>query len=192
MTLRVRPALEPLVRVFDDLGIGYSVVGSVASSAHGVPRTTLDVDLVADLPERLVQPLVAAITADYYVDEDAAIDAVRRRSMFNAIHTSTVIKVDVYVLSDRPFDRESFARRAPTRLDPDDDRTFPADTAEDVILHKLEWYRAGGEASERQWNDLVTVMRVQGPALDRAYVDRWASTLGLDDLLARAYRDASR
>jgi hypothetical protein len=193
MTRELEAAVAPVVRAFEALGIEYSVVGSVASSVHGIGRATLDVDVVADIPGSRIAALVQALSADYYVDLDAAEDAVQRRSMFNAIHLATMLKVDVYVLTDRPFDRASFARRGPGVLsDAPDARTYLLDTSEDTILHKLEWYRAGGEVSERQWNDLLGVLRVQSHRLDREYLARWARDLGLDDLLARAYRDASR
>lgn len=183
-------ALAPIADALDKLGVEYSVVGSVASSAHGVARSTIDVDVVAALPGSQVAALVTAIEADYYVDLDAARDAVARRSMFNVVHLSTMLKVDIYVLTDRAFDRSSFARRAPGSLEPGSARVFFLDTPEDTILHKLEWYRAGGEVSERQWGDLLGVLRVQGSALDSAYLQRWASALGLEDLLARAMAEA--
>jgi hypothetical protein len=184
-------ALEPVVQALEDLGVPYSVVGSVASSAHGIARATIDADIVADLPDSRVDALIDKLEQSYYADRDAAHDAVRRRGMFNAIHLATMIKVDVYVLTDRPYDRNAFARRL-TRGLPDEAnaRCYQLDTAEDTILHKLEWYRAGGEVSDRQWADIVGVLAVQGDALDRAYLGRWASILGVTDLLARAW-DAS-
>jgi hypothetical protein len=185
-------ALGPVVSALEELGVEYSVVGSVASSAHGVARSTVDADVVANLPESRVDAVVARLEQDYYVDLDAARDAVRRRSMFNVIHLATMIKVDVYVLSDRAFDRSSFARRSPRALpDVPDARTYQLDTPEDTVLHKLEWYRAGGDVSDRQWADIVGVLTVQGDALDREYLDRWAAVLGVTDLLARAWREAA-
>ncbi len=144
-------ALDPVVEALEGLGVGYSVCGSVVSSAHGVARATLDVVLVAALAAPHVAGLVAALEAAYYVDLDAARDGVVRRSMFNAIHLATMLKVDVYVLSDRAFDRMSFSRRARGTLEPGSLTTYFLDTPEDTVLHKLEWYRAGGEVSERQW-----------------------------------------
>lgn len=184
-------AIEPIVELFDRLGVGYSVVGSVASSAHGVARATLDVDIVADLPRRLIDAVTEALQADYYVDRDMVEDAVNRQAMFNVIHLETMLKVDIYVLGDRPFDRESFSRGVAMPLeDRPDARTYRVDTAEDTIVHKLEWFRAGGEVSERQWGDLLGVLKVQGDALDLRYVRRWCVDLGLDDLLERALAEA--
>lgn len=185
-------AIEPVVDALEQLGAPYSLCGSVASSAHGIARSTVDADLVADLQAAHVDPLVARLERDYYIDRDAASDAVRRRAMFNVIHLATMMKVDIYVLAPRAFDRASFARRSPRTLtDHAGARVFQLDTAEDTVLHKLEWYRAGGEVSDRQWADIVGVLAVQGDAMDRAYLDRWATDLGLADLLALAWRDAS-
>ena len=186
-------ALAPIVEIFERLSIPYSVAGSVASSAHGVARATLDVDLVADLRAEHVDPLVAAISAEYYVDRDAALDAIERRSMFNVVHLATMLKVDIYVLTSRSFDQESFRRRCQALLDDREGaRPYSLDTPEDTILHKLEWYRAGGEVSERQWNDVIGVMKVQLDALDLHYLARWAGEIGVADLLERALATARR
>jgi hypothetical protein len=182
-------ALARVVEALEELEIRYSVVGSVASSSLGVPRSTIDADLVADLPGSKVDALVANLVVDCYVDRDAAIDAVRRRSMFNVIHLATMLKVDIYVVTSRPFDIQSFDRGRVAELHPDD-RRYVVATAEDVVLHKLEWYRLGGEVSERQWADVVGVLRVQTDAVDVAYMRRWAATLGIEDLLSRALGEA--
>lgn len=184
-------AIGPIVSLFEQLGIAYSVVGSVASSAHGIARATLDVDLVVDLHRQHVVALVDELQDDYYIDRDAVLDAIARRAMFNVVHLATMLKVDVYVLSERPFDRASFLRRRPAPLDEGDHaRPYLVDTPEDTVLHKLEWYRAGGETSERQWNDIVGVLKVQGSALDLAYMRHWSASLGLDELLDRVLRES--
>jgi hypothetical protein len=185
-------ALEPVVTVLEQLGVEYSVVGSVASSAHGIARSTVDADIVANLPASRADELTVRLEHDYYIDRDAVRDAVRRRAMFNVIHLATMIKVDIYVLTDRPFDRSSFQRRtARPLLDEPGARTYNLDSPEDTILHKLEWFRAGGEVSDRQWADIVGVLAVQDDALDREYLDRWAQQLGVSDLLVRAWRESS-
>jgi hypothetical protein len=184
-------AITPIADAFEELGVPYLVAGSVASSAYGIARATLDVDLVADLATAHVDPLVRAISSAYYVDFDAAMDAVNRRAMFNVVHLATMLKVDIYILTARAFDQESFRRRRQAALEESDHpRLFSLDTAEDTVLHKLEWYRAGGEVSERQWGDVVGVLAVQSGALDMQYLREWARELGVDDLLERALRDA--
>lgn len=189
MTSDVVAALGPVVDTLVDLEVPYSVGGSVASSAHGIARTTLDVDIVADLRMAHVAPLVNALSDRYYVDLDAATDAVRRRSMFNLVHLDTVLKVDVYLLKGDNFHRVSFDRRIEDVLAADD-RLFFVVTPEDTILHKLMWYRDGAEVSDRQWGDVLGVLRVQSGRLDMDYLQRWAGELGIASLLQRALAEA--
>lgn len=183
--------VTPVVDLFERMNVGYSIAGSVASSAHGIARATLDVDLVADLKPGHADVLVAALEEAYYIDRGAVEDAISRQSMFNVVHLETMLKVDVYVLPKREFDQESFRRRQQGALeDVDDARLFFIDTPEDTVLHKLEWYRAGDEVSERQWDDVVGVLKVQKGALQLDYLRQWASRLEVLDLLERALRAA--
>jgi hypothetical protein len=129
---------------------------------------------------------VAHLGDTYYVDEVRVRAAVEARRSFNLIHLSTMFKVDVFVSKRRPFDREALHRAHPESLDDAPEaRRFRVATAEDAILAKLEWFRAGGEVSERQWSDVVGVLTM-GATIDREYLARWATALGLSDLLARA------
>jgi hypothetical protein len=189
-TSDVRAAMGPIVDAFQKLGVPYSIAGSVASSVQGVLRATLDVDLVADLAMPHVRPLVEVLSSGYYIEQDAVTDAVRRRTMFNVVHLETMLKVDVYVLSRRPYDVESFRRRRPVALERDVAPDLMMDTPEDTVLHKLEWYRIGHEVSERQWGDVIGVLKVQGTALDFAYMRRWAREIEVEDLLERALAEA--
>ena len=180
-------ALTPVVDAFDRLGVTYQLGGSVASSVHGMARATMDVDLVADLNDAHVDPLVVALEAEYYLDSDAVREALRDRSCFNLVHLATMFKVDVFVPKGRPYDRESLARRSPDRLEESPDaREIYIATAEDVILAKLEWFDRGGRGSDRQWGDVLGILRVQGDAIDLAYLRQWSAELGLGDLLDRA------
>jgi hypothetical protein len=156
-----------------------------------VARSTLDVDVVADLAEEHVAPFVAALRDDYYVEEGAVREAVRRRSCANVIHLATMLKVDVFVAKREPFDRSALARARPAPLIAGGPE-LPLASPEDVVLHKLRWFRMGGEVAGRQWSDVLGVLRVQGGALDAGYLDRWAVALGVVDLLARARGEAVR
>lgn len=183
-------ALRPLVDAFDALGVRSYVTGSVASSAHGVARASLDVDIVAVIEPAHIDPLVRRLEADYYVPADRMRSAARERTSFNLIHLDTMFKIDVFVMKDRAFDREAMQRARPQAIDDSPGApAFNLSSAEDTILAKLEWFRRGGESSERQWRDVVGVLRVT-PNADRGYLTTWASSLGVADLLERALADA--
>jgi len=179
-------ALTPVLRVLDALGVRHFVGGSIASSAHGVARASVDGDVVAELGAGHVGPFVSALRQAYYVPEERVRDAVARRASFNVIHLDTMLKVDVFVSKDRPFDRRAFDRSRPTVIEGGAGATLPVSSAEDVVLAKLEWYRRGGEVSERQWTDVLGVLRAGAGSLDLRYLRRGAAELGIDDLLTRA------
>jgi len=178
-----------VVDVLEGLGVGYHVGGSYASSVHGVPRQTQDIDLVVDLPEGVVDAFVARLGDGFYVDAEAARGAVRGRDSFNVVHRETAIKIDVFLQGDAPFDREESGRTVTVTVDGDPPRVLRVKAAEDILLRKLLRYRDGGGVSERQWNDAIGVARVQASRLDRAYLERWAATLGVGDLLRRVLAD---
>jgi hypothetical protein len=166
--------------------IRYVIGGSLASSVHGEPRATLDVDLVADLQADAVGPIVASLEGDYYVDADAAREAVRLGTTFNLVHLHAGVKVDVFVAGHDAFDHERLRTRVAIPLPAPASGTLWLDTAEHTLLRKLEWYRRGGEVSERQWRDVVAIVALQGEALDRTVLTRWAPVLGVEDLLVRS------
>ena len=181
-------ATAPVARAFEQLGISWHLGGSVVSSVYGVPRSTLDVDLVADLRLEHVERLVEALIDAYYIDEEMVRDAVRRRASFNVIHLETMLKVDVFILKRAAYDQLAFSRMQRKELEPGEE--YPVASAEDTILNKLDWYRIGNEVSERQWTDVLGVIRVQRERLDRDYLKTWAAALTLEVLLTRAFADA--
>jgi hypothetical protein len=184
-------ALGPVIDALDALGIPYQIVGSVASSAYGIARSTLDVDLTADMSDRQVRPLFERLQSAYYIDEDRIRDAAERRSSFNAIHLESMVKIDVFIVKSEAYDQAAFARRRTENLGEDmTPRLLSIASPEDVILYKLDWYRAGGCISERQWNDVLGVLKVQHVSLDIEYMHKWAAALNLTDLLLRALREA--
>lgn len=184
-------ALRGVVAALEKLGVRHYLGGSLASSAFGLARATLDADLVADLQREHVTPLADALQDDYYVSPSMIAKAVARKSCFNVIHLATSYKVDVFVVKNRSYDRVAIERAGKDLLDPDDPSTgFFIASAEDVILAKLEWYRLGEEVSERQWRDVIGVMKVQGKRLDSVYLRRWATELGVGDLLEKALQEA--
>lgn len=179
-------ALGPVLGALRALGVRHYVGGSIASSAHGVPRSSIDADVVAELLPRHAAPLAAALHETYYVSEERVRDAVHRRGSFNVIHLETMVKVDVFVSRDRPFDRRAFDRVRAATLEGGSE--IPVASPEDTVLAKLEWFRRGGEVSERQWADVVGVLRASGP-LDEEHLREGAAELGVADLLARALEE---
>ena len=188
-TSQVLAAITPVVEVFEQLGVLYHIGGSVASSIYGILRATIDADLVADLRLEHVRPLVIQLQTDYYIDEDMIRDAIRRRSSFNVIHLDTMLKVDVYIPKPRLFDQKEL-ERAQQEVLLEGTRPFTVASPEGTILNKLEWYRMGGEVSDRQWNDILGVLKVQGTHLDMDYLKKWSANLNVTDLLERALVDA--
>ncbi|MDY7076966.1 MAG: hypothetical protein SXV54_08580 [Chloroflexota bacterium] len=179
VTLLVIDALEAL-------DVPYLIGGSLASAVHGVARSTAGADLVADLRLEHAEPLAQALTGAFYVDAESIREAVQHSRSFNVIHLETMFKVDVFVRKRRPFDQSQFERRINQVVATDPERTAYIASAEDTVVTKLEWYRMGGEVSDRQWRDVLGVLKVQGERLDLAYLRRWAAVLQIDDLLEQA------
>ena len=175
--------------VLERLGVEYLVGGSLASSLHGIPRATLDVDIVADLRMAQVKALVAALENEFFIDAEMVTEAVRRRSTFNVLHLATMFKVDVFVVGDDDLLAAELSRKQRVRVMDSPPSDLNLATAEDMVLQKLIWYREGGSISDRQWGDVLGILRTQGDRLDREYLGRWATRKGLDELLARAYAD---
>ena len=185
-------ALDPVVKPFEKIGVSYYLGGSVASSAYGIARATLDVDLVADLSAQHVNSLTEMLKSDYYIDKEMILDAIKRRSAFNLIHLETMLKVDIFIIKDRPYDGIAFQRKRKDTLDEEQGAAeFYLASPEDIILNKLEWFQMGGKVSERQWHDVLGIMKVQRELMDKEYLRRWATELGISDLLEQAFRDAS-
>jgi hypothetical protein len=180
-------ALTPVVEALEALGIDYRLGGSVASSLYGVPRSTNDVDLVADVRLEHVEPLCARLRSRYYADPELLRMAVEAGSCCNFIHLDTVYKVDVFVRKRSPYDELAFSRSTRQRLAEDSGaREFDVTTAEDIVLRKLAWYRGGGCVAQHQWRDVIGVLQVQRGRLDLDYLRRWGTELGVTDLLERA------
>ena len=179
-----------VVRALEGLKIPYFLCGSMASSIHGIYRATADADFVADVRPYHVEPLVRLLQPVFYADETAIREAAKAKRSFNVIHLDTMLKVDIFVMKHDPFEESQLIRRVLGRTGADPASTFYVASPEDTILSKLDWYRLGGSVSDRQWNDVLGVLKVQGDALDRAYLQEWAERLGLTDLLLRALQDA--
>ena len=172
--------------VFERIGVSYLIGGSLASTLYGMVRTTQDSDIVAEMRLEHLEPFVSTLQDEFYVDVELIAEAIQRNSSFNIIHRETMFKVDVFIPRPRPFLQSQLARAQRQTF------TFEAEVGakfaspEDTILSKLEWYRMGGEGSERQWRDLLGVLKTRAGELDLAYLLKWANELKVSDLLERA------
>ena len=181
--------LSQVTRTLDQQNIPYVLVGSFASSIHGMYRSTADIDLLADIHLDQVHPLFDDLQNSFYVDELAIRDAVAQGRSFNAIHFDSVFKVDIFVAKSDKFALSQLNRRELRKLSPDRDEAVYVATAEDTILAKLRWYRAGHETSNTQWNDVLGILGTSRNSLEAAYLRTWAEKLGVMDLLQRALDD---
>jgi hypothetical protein len=175
-----------LAQSLDGAGIPFMVVGSLASSYHGQPRSTNDVDLVIDPEPAALEQWLDQLGDAYYVSREAACDALRQRGMFNVIHLAEGWKADLIVRKNRPFSVEEFRRREQSTLG---DRQVPIASAEDIILSKLEWNRIS--PSERQVRDAMNVAATVGDQLDQAYLRQWAEALGVTEVLEELLRSVT-
>ena len=181
--------LSQITAAFDRLKIRYAIGGSVASSARSVWRSTQDVDLIAAIHPALVDGLVRALGTDWYADADEIRRSLQAGRAFNVIQISTSTKVDVFPAAEdfhqSQLDRATMVPLGMGKV------PCVVTTAEDILLAKLRWYRDGGEASERQWNDIGSVIAIN-PNLDWEYVNLWAARLGVTSLLERARAEVEK
>lgn len=175
-----------VTQTLEKLNIPYAVGGSVASSLHGVMRSTLDVDIVADMKLEHVPALVAALSKEFYADDEGMRNAILHRRSFNLIHYETAFKVDIFIRRSRAFDQMQLDRRRLSVIATDPEQSVYVTSPEDTILAKLEWYRLGGEVSDRQWRDILGILKTRAGELDVAYLRQWAPALKVADLLERA------
>ena len=171
--------LEHIVRALEGLQIPYLVTGSVAAMAYGEPRLTNDIDIVAAVEERHVPQLIAAFPSDgYYIDQAMIREAIHHHGQFNIIHPASGLKVDIMIRRDTAFDASRFSRTR--RIHPAE--TYEANFAapEDVIIKKMEYYKAGG--SDKHLRDITGILKISGDEVDKSYISGWAARLGLDEI----------
>jgi hypothetical protein len=185
MLTEAEQIIEIVTGIFDDLGISYMIGGSVASSVHGVFRYTNDIDFVADISAGDVGPLVAAFK-DFYADDEMITDAVETRSSFSVLQLELMIKVDVFIKANDDWTDEVWRRREFDEVSVDGTVSAYLPSAEDAILQKIRWFQLGGGVSDRQWSDILGVLKMRAEKLDYTYLREWAARLGLSDLLDRA------
>ncbi len=184
-------AAQQVADAFQQLGVSYYIGGSIASSVYGLPRSTMDIDIVADIEPKHVHAFTKMLEPSYYIDENMIREAIEYCSSFNIIHLETMLKIDVFIKKNEPYSLEAFKRKRKDTLDEEQVTTeFYLVSPEDIILNKLVWFRSGGCAADRQWNDILGVLKVQKNSLDRDYLTYWASELNVTDLLEKAFHQS--
>ena len=176
--------------LLDSLAIPHVLGGSLASSVVGEPRSTVDLDFAVRLRSEDVGRLLAALASDYYVSEEAMRSAIARNGSFNIVELATVSKIDLFVLGSSRLDQRQLARRRRVVVSESPRQELWVGSPEDQVLRKLDWYRAGGCVSDRQWRDVVGILAVQAERLDRGDLAATSAELELSDLLERALREA--
>ena len=177
---------QEIVNALDRAIIPYMVVGSFASNLYGTGRGTQDIDIVISAVPAQVPGLLNFLPkADYYFDIDTAVEAARRKSMFNVLDMARGWKIDFIFLKTTPYHQQAFSRRTAAKI-----ALVPlfAATAEDVIVSKLEWAKMG--ASLRQIEDVAGVLKVQQNLLDFPYIEKWVTELGLESQWNEARKQA--
>ena len=179
--------------VYERLGVPYFVGGSFASSLHGIPRATQDVDIVAEMKDSHVPAFVAALRPTFYLDEDAIRAAIAGRSSFNVVHLGSYFKADIFIPKDDEASRLEMERRQRFNLGGDPPpRDLVVASAEDVVAQKLFWFTLGDRVSDRQWGDAVGVLKVAADRLDFVYLHHVCALLNVEALLDRAPAEASK
>jgi hypothetical protein len=179
-----------VIEALEELDIPYLVGGSYASSAHGIARATMDIDILAAIPGKQAGALAARLEPEFYADELAIRQAIATKRSFNVIHLETMFKVDVFISKRDAFDLKQLERRKLEIVSRGPERSAYIASPEDIILSKLRWYRQTNEKSERQWSDVLGVMTVQAEKLDLEYLKQWANELVVADLLDRALTES--
>ena len=179
-----------VVKAFDILGIEYYIGGSVASSAYGVARSTLDIDMVADMDSDQAQALAQLLKKDFYVDVDTINKAIAHHSSFNIIHLDSMLKIDIFIYREQPFSQRVFLRREEKSVSDEFPEKLFFPSPEDIILIKLDWYKSSGESLCHQWSDVLGVLKVQRTKLDLDYLKKWAEEMSVLRLLEKALGEA--
>jgi hypothetical protein len=179
-----------VTRVLEKLGVSHIVCGSLASSVHGLPRATNDVDIVAVLEQTHIAPLVSALSDSFYIDADMIADAITHRTEFNLIELQTMFKIDVFVPLLDIVTRRELSRGQIVKLDEVSNLSLRFATPEDTVAHKLRWHELGGRVSAQQWLDAIGVLVVQRGKLDLEYLHETCELLNVAGLLTKALAEA--
>jgi len=181
-----------IARTFLRFNIDYMIAGSLASSLHGIPRATHDVDIVADIKLHHVEELTGALKNDFYVDQDLIKKAIKQSSSFNVIHLETMFKIDIFIPGDDPNSKTEMERRQSYQISETSNIELFIASAEDIIIRKLQWFELSNRISDRQWEDVIGVLSVKKDQLDYDYLEDAATQRKVKELLKLALQEAER
>jgi len=181
-----------IARTFLRFNIDYMIAGSLASSLHGIPRATHDVDIVADIKLHHVEELTGALKNDFYVDKDLIKQAIKQSSSFNVIHLETMFKIDIFIPGDDPNSKTEMERRQSYQISETSNIELFIASAEDIIIRKLQWFELSNRISDRQWEDVIGVLSVKKDQLDYDYLEDAATQRKVKELLKLALQEAER
>jgi len=180
-------AARGVMSALEHAGVSYAVTGSIASSIHGEPLSSLDVDICCNATEAQMREFLKHLPQDYYRSDDDLLAASRGGGMANLISMQTALKVDLSVLKDTPYYRQVLARKRTTVVDDEQNMIWTV-TPEDIVLMKLEWRIT--TQSQKQWENALSVVRTQRTGLDFDYMRKWAVELNVSDDLERLLTEA--
>jgi hypothetical protein len=169
--------LKDVTKRFDQEGIEYFLVGSLATMYYGRPRFTQDLDLVVRIKARQVQAFEKLFPLEEYYCPPKEIlqDEISRRGSFNLIHQNSGVKVDIVLDQETEFYASEFARKAKIEIAPGLEINIAS--PEDLILKKLDYYREG--RSQKHLTDIRDIL--MNVTLDEAYLHSWVAKLKLQD-----------
>ena len=173
-------------QLLERAGLCYAIGGSVAASLIGEPRSTLDLDIMIDHDIEKTAVLTHELSEGFYVDHESAMTAARERGTFNAIHLGSSLKIDFFVAEDSSLAREALAHRR--RIESPGSPALYFYALEDLVARKLLWFHLGGEVSERQWRDVLGMLRLNADSVDRVRLRALAVGAGVGHLLDKAIR----
>ena len=182
--------LKSFTDILESLGITYVIGGSIASSIYGKVRFTQDADITVEPFEDKADEFLRLVSSDFYISSDAMQQALSQKGSFNVVHLESAFKIDVFIQKDTEFERQLLSRRNFMKLSDRFEKVFSIVSPEDIIMLKLRWYRQTDCTSEKQWQDILSVLEVQKDKLDFEYLKKWAGILRIDQLLARAISEA--
>ncbi len=190
-TPNIIDAITPITTLFEQMNVPYCLTGTLANSIYGMQRAAFDIDFIADLHPRSVLLFLQGLAEGYYFDQEIAKEAVQQKASFNGLHLESMLRVNMHMHMP-PFD--SFVaevyQRARCYSLTKDSRTFRITSPEDIVLIQLIEYQAGGEVADDCWNEILGVLKIQKETIALAYMKQWATALGADTLLKRAFEDA--